>query len=385
MSAWGTLTGVRPVKLVQYLKQQTTGKDQVYQLLIERYGLSKPNASLIMDISEREDALLRPIDKNKVAIYLNIPFCPSRCSYCSFISVANKNAAGLYRGYVDALTLEIQAVQDFLSKHGKKVLLVYIGGGTPTVLDGDCLASLLAAVSSFNLQNALEYTVEAGRADTITEDKLEVLIRYEVNRISINPQTMNVDTLALVNRHHTPEQVIAAVELAHNKGLQVNMDMILGLPGEGVSDVQDTLQQVLNMAPVNVTVHNLALKKTSAMYQLPVPDAKQQIIAEMNAFCSRVLQKTGYYPYYLYRQKNTAGGYPNIGYTVSGQECLYNVAMISDRCSIYSCGAGSITKIISEGKRFKRLATTKDAKHYINDIDKIIEKKIRWFNDENLR
>lgn len=381
---WGKLTGVRPVKIVHYLFQKGYNEAEIFKILLEEHLLNEISANLIIEIAKHERNLLKSIAMNQqVAVYVNIPFCPTRCSYCSFVAAANRNDESLKQTYLNALIIEIKALREMLTKNNIKVGMIYIGGGTPTTLNADQLTILLAELQYLFHDKLLEYTVEAGRPDTITDEKLQVFNKFGVDRISINPQTMNANTLLKVNRQHTPQQIIEAVALARNYNFIINMDMIIGLPNEKLKDMVNTLENLIALKPENITVHNLALKRAATINieQQAKGLPNVQLVKEMNTISSETLSKHNYTPYYLYRQKNTIGGHPNIGYTKANYACLYNIAMISEQVSIYGCGAGAVTKILDSTGHFVRLAAPKDAEVYISQIDKNIEKKKRWLRN----
>ncbi|QOR35690.1 coproporphyrinogen dehydrogenase HemZ [Clostridium sp. 'deep sea'] len=379
---WGKLRGVRPVKLVNYYKIQNSD-ETIKDILIEKHGLFSSTADLLISVANTEQKVTANILKNvnNVALYINIPFCPSRCTYCSFITIENSKSKDLQKQYLECLLLELDQVLTYLKDSGKIIAIVYIGGGTPTVFDYNSLQSILSLLNKYELSKVVEFTVEAGRADTVTNEKFQLLKQYGVSRVSINPQTMNIKTLKKVNRNHTIEQVYNAVEIAKSYDFILNMDMILGLPAENIADVVDTLTKIKAFKPHNITVHNLARKRSSFMtVKNNFAELNEQLLLEMNQITTKNLTDF-YIPYYLYRQKNTVGGHANIGYSIKGYECIYNMVMISELCSIYACGAGAVTKVLDKDKKFTRLSTPKNAVNYINNINSIIDKKIRWFKN----
>ena len=315
-----------------------------------------------------------------MALYLVVPLCPTRCAYCSFISADVKGSLGLVEPYVDALCREIELAGKLLKAEGLHISCAYMGGGTPTTLSGPQLDQVLSAVERFlPMEGCSEFTVEAGRPDTITPDKLEVLRNHGVRRISINPQTMEDHVLRAMGRAHTAAQITEAMGLAdrHFGGL-VNMDLIAGLPADTLEGFGRTLDRVLAMGPANITVHTLALKKGARLMEeggdLPAPETVE---AMLNLASDR-LQGAGYAPYYLYRQKYMSGSFENVGWTKPEAVCAYNIVMMEELQSVLSLGAGGITKLVDfEGGKILRLNNPKYAREYLDGWDKISENKRR--------
>ncbi len=351
---WGTLTGIRPTKIAMSRLENGQSEADICAFMAEAYLASEEKINLSIEIARREMELLHNIDyQDGYSLYVGIPFCPSICSYCSFSS----SPIGLWEertdDYLDALEKEI----DFTSQafRRKKLNAVYIGGGTPTTLSPRQLHRLLAKIAaSFDFSHLLEYTVEAGRPDSITKDKLEVLREHDVSRISINPQTMKQETLDVIGRRHTVEQTIESFHLARDLGFDnINMDLIVGLPGETVDDVRNTMK----MFPEN--------------YQGMKMENTWEIIALTAAYA----RKMELLPYYLYRQKNMTGNFENVGYASPGKAGLYNILIMEEVQSIVALGAGSISKRVEQGRKIERCENVKDVAQYIARIDEMIERK----------
>ena len=375
---WGTLTGIRPTKIAMSRLENGQSEADICAFMAEAYLASEEKINLSIEIARREMELLHNIDyQDGYSLYVGIPFCPSICSYCSFSS----SPIGLWEertdDYLDALEKEI----DFTSQafRRKKLNAVYIGGGTPTTLSPRQLHRLLAKIAaSFDFSHLLEYTVEAGRPDSITKDKLEVLREHDVSRISINPQTMKQETLDVIGRRHTVEQTIESFHLARDLGFDnINMDLIVGLPGETVDDVRNTMEKVAKLSPDNLTVHSLALKRAARMKMFPenYQGMKMENTWEIIALTAAYARKMELLPYYLYRQKNMTGNFENVGYASPGKAGLYNILIMEEVQSIVALGAGSISKRVEQGRKIERCENVKDVAQYIARIDEMIERK----------
>ena len=376
---WGNLTGIRPVKLaMQFLSEQTPPEAASRQMQ-ERYFVSPKKADLAVRIAQREKRILEGIDtQNGYSLYIGIPFCPSICLYCSFSSTP----LGLWESrvdeYLDALTKEMAACRNCFS--GKTLHTVYVGGGTPTTLNPAQLERLLDAVEkNFDLSGVMEYTVEAGRPDSITREKLEVIRRHPVTRISVNPQTMNQETLDVIGRRHTVEDTVHAYETARSLGFDnINMDLIVGLPGEGIRQIEHTMEQIEALDPDDVTVHALALKRAARLalhmeeYEKISFQASDRIMERCEEGCRRLSMT----PYYLYRQKNMAGNYENVGYAKQGKAGLYNILIMEEVECILACGASGSTKIVYGDGRIERVENVKDVRNYLERIDEMIRRKL---------
>ncbi len=372
---WGSLSGVRPAKLARMKLEQGMTKSQVFDELCVNYYVSKEKARLACDLGELAYNMKSTLKKRDISLYISIPFCPTRCSYCSFVSGAIGSYGKLIEPYLEALLSEIKQTAKALSKSDISVDTVYIGGGTPTTLSALELDTLCSCIKdSFDLSHMREFTVEAGRPDTITYDKLVCLKQHGVTRISVNPQTMNDDVLRLTGRKHTVEDTVNAYMLSRELGFSnINMDLIAGLHGDCLSSFCEGLKRVISLAPTDITVHTLALKK-GADYRAHGTVTESEL-GEMLKFSRKVLTENGYKPYYLYRQKYNRGSFENVGYT-SNSGCAYNVLMMEEIQTILSFGAGAVTKLhdIQTGS-IKRITNHKYPFEYIRDISHIIDSK----------
>ena len=387
--AWGMLTGVRPTKLAMHQMETGMSEAQAKAFLQKVYCVSEKKAELAVDIACREKALLSKLDYlNGFSLYVGIPFCPSICSYCSFSSSPIDVWGPRMDDYLNALCIELHHIAK--ETEGKTLNTIYIGGGTPTTLTAKQLEKLLNVVDELFLNEErgaelLEYTVEAGRPDSITKEKLEVIRRHPVTRISVNPQTMQQKTLDIVGRKHTVQAVKDIFHLARELGFDnINMDLIAGLPGENAEDMRDTLRQIEELSPDSLTVHSLAIKRAARMAQeQPMRDLHTEI-TEMVEDAAKTAEKLGLVPYYLYRQKNIAGNFENVGYAKVDKAGIYNILIMEEKQTIYAAGAGATTKIglpekikTENGKETNliRIENVKNIEEYIERIDEMIERK----------
>ena len=375
---WGSLTGVRPVKLPTKAMRLGKTARQAELELEQEYRVSPPRAALAVECARAALDVGQTLQRGGLALYLGVPFCPTRCAYCSFISADVKGSLARVEPYVDALCREIELAGALLREKGLHISSAYMGGGTPTTLSAEQLDRVLACVERFlPMERCTEFTVEAGRPDTLTADKLKTLKAHGTGRISINPQTMEDSVLRAIGRDHTAARIEEAMELArvHFGGL-VNMDLIAGLPTDTPEGFGRTLDRVLAMGPDNVTVHTLALKKGSRLTEeggaLPSPED----VEKMLTLASQQLRGAGYAPYYLYRQKYMSGSFENVGWTKPGAVCAYNIVMMEELQTVLSLGAGGITKLVDPGKgRIIRLNNPKYAKEYLENWDRIASDK----------
>ena len=387
--AWGMLTGIRPTKLAMHQMENGMNEAQAKAFLQEVYCVSEKKARLAVDIACREKALLSKLDYlNGFSLYVGIPFCPSICSYCSFSSSPIDVWSPRMDDYLKALCIELRHIAK--ETEGKTLNTIYIGGGTPTTLTAKQLEKLLNVVDELFLNEErgaelLEYTVEAGRPDSITKEKLEVICSHPVTRISVNPQTMQQKTLDLVGRKHTVQAVKDIFHLARELGFDnINMDLIAGLPGENAEDMRDTLRQIEELSPDSLTVHSLAIKRAARMAQeQPVRNLHTEI-TEMVEDAAKTAEKLGLVPYYLYRQKNIAGNFENVGYAKADKAGIYNILIMEEKQTIYAAGAGATTKIVlpekiktENGKETNliRIENVKNIEEYIARIDEMIKRK----------
>ena len=381
---WGNLTGIRPTKIAMTMLEEGKDEKTIEDFLKTKHLVSAEKAALSVDIAGRENAILSRLHyADGYSLYIGIPFCPTTCLYCSFTSFPISAWKERVAEYLNALEKEIDYIASF---YADKILdTVYIGGGTPTSLSAKELDRLLSKIrKSFDFSTVQEFTVEAGRADSITEEKLRVLKKYGVTRISVNPQTMKQETLQFIGRRHTVEQVHDAFHMARETGFDnINMDIILGLPGETEADVRATIEAIEKLSPDALTVHSLAVKRASKLAQwiaengistLHNTDATMQI-AQDGARRMEML------PYYLYRQKNMSGNFENVGYAKAGKYGIYNILIMEEKQTIVALGAGTVTKRVYGDGLIERCDSVKDVALYVEKIDEMIERKRRLLTD----
>lgn len=375
---WGIITGVRPVKLLRALSEKA-GENQAMADFQQIYLASPEKAQLSQTTMKNEQKILERSEPDSFSLYVSIPFCPSRCSYCSFVSSSVEKTMKLIPTYVELLCREIAAAAACAGRLGLHLETVYFGGGTPTTLDAGQLNSLLKAVHThFDLSGCREFTVEAGRPDTITPEKLEVLSQNQVTRISINPQTLDDRVLKIIGRRHTAQQTLDAFALARRLGFQnINMDLIAGLPGDSATGFARTLDQVLALKPESITVHTLALKRSSHIYQEENGEsAGAAETTRMLAYVQQALPMQGYEPYYLYRQSRMVGNLENVGWARPGAESPYNVFIMDESQTILGCGAGAVTKVKDpHSENLERIFNFKHPYEYIDRFNEIIARK----------
>lgn len=386
---WGALTGVRPTKIAYKLLEQ--GVDELFlkEELMKQYRLSENKATLLKETIKNQKCIIK--NDNLVDVYINIPICPSRCRYCSFISAEYNAVQNLVPAYLEALKKEIDGIKKIILKKTLIVRSIYIGGGTPSVLTAQQLDDLLSELN-FNVN---EFTVECGRADTITKEKLQVLKKHGVTRICINPQTFVEKTLKLIGRKHTVKDVLNAYAMALEFGFDINIDLIAGLTGETFSNFKKSINYALEMAPQNITVHTLALKRGSNMTDEKILNLKkkenlsteeeialhEQEVKKMIDYGHKRLFEEGYKPYYLYRQKNTPLGLENVGFAQKGKVCIFNVDSMEETCSVLACGANAVSKrVFSLENRIERCDNVKFINDYLARLDEMIERKEKLFS-----
>lgn len=399
---WGFMTGIRPTKMamkkwLEYSEaskacdvsndsggestSQHKAKEQTIKWLQDYYNVTLEKSELAADIAMREHELLKKVDLvNGYSIYIGIPFCPTRCSYCSFTAYPLEIWKSRMDEYLEAMYKELAFIAS--RSRDKNLDTIYIGGGTPTSLEAHQLDKLLCKIKElFSWDTVKEVTVEAGRPDSITREKLEVLKVHGVHRISINPQSMKQKTLCRVGRGHSVNQIYDCFQMAREIGFDnINMDVILGLPYEVVEDVEYTLSELMKLAPESLTVHTLAMKRTSKLTAESTEVDQSQTIGDMVKVAARGAEDMGLVPYYLYRQKSIAGNYENVGYAKPHKECIYNVLIMEEKQSVVAVGAGSATKIVlpREKDNIIRIENVKDVDQYISRIDEMIERKEEW-------
>lgn len=378
---WGVLTGIRPSKLLIAL-QNEMGKDAARHYFTERFFVSEEKTALAESVAAREEAIIRSSKPNSCSLYVSIPFCPTRCSYCSFVShaVTSATAKKLVPDYVAFLQKEIEVTGKIASKLGLRLESVYFGGGTPTTLSAEELHMLLTAVEqSFNLSAVREYTVEAGRPDTVTPEKFSVLKNGGVTRVSINPQTFNDAVLREIGRCHTASMTETAFDMARRSGFKnINMDLIAGLPTDTLDSFKHSINQALKLAPENITVHTLSLKRSSNLgTQKEQVEHEQGVLADkMLHYAYQNLTGNDYFPYYMYRQSKTLGNLENTGYAKNGYECIYNIFMMEECHTVFAAGAGAVTKLKApKGKEIERIFNYKYPYEYISGFSEILKRK----------
>jgi oxygen-independent coproporphyrinogen-3 oxidase len=387
---WGTLTGVRPTKLFMELIEQGMTKEEIKAFMQNRYLVTEEKTELGCQIVKTEQELLHKIDyKNSYSIYIGIPFCPTTCLYCSFTSYALKQYSSYVENYLEALFQEIEFVSDCLPD--KKLATVYIGGGTPTTLNAGQLEALLKKVKeSFDFTHVAEFTVEAGRPDSITKEKLELLKQYGVTRISINPQTMKDETLHIIGRNHSVEDVKRTFLQAREAGHEnINMDLIVGLPNETEEDVQKTLEAVMALEPDSITVHSLVLKR-AAVLNMQRDSYKEFTFGDVDKMIklgADFAKEAGMKPYYMYRQKNANGSRnssrENIGYALEGKEGIYNILIMEEKHTILALGAGASSKFVYPVTgRIQRIENVKNVNEYVERIEEMILRKKSFIEGE---
>ena len=374
---WGKMTGVRPVRIIHDQRAAGHSEEDIAKLFLEKYDCTPGRFELARGIADRQRPILERSGLRDCSLYIGIPFCPSRCSYCSFVSRTVERDKKLIQPYVDHLCMELEAIRDQVEQIGLNLRTVYIGGGTPTSLSADQLRQLMGKVAQcFDLSRLEEYTVEAGRPDCTDLEKLQVLKEYGATRISINPQTFEDEVLAHIGRHHTAEDIRRCFYDARQAGhTNINMDLIAGLPGDTEEGFARSLAQAIALEPENITVHTLTLKRASSL----VIDHSQEDYADVAAMLEHcdALTRAGYVPYYLYRQKNTLQNLENIGWCKPGYEGYYNIYIMEEVHSILSAGAGGSTKLRQPGcgEHIERIFNYKYANEYINGFDVILERK----------
>ena len=376
---WGTLTGIRPTKIPLTKLEEGWSREEIVDFMKETYFAGDDKIAPSVEIAERERELLSRISyENGYSLYVGIPFCPTTCLYCSFTSYPIGKWEKRMDEYLGALFRELEYTADRMK--GKVLDTVYFGGGTPTALSAEHLDRVISRVEElFDLSGVQEFTVEAGRPDSITREKLEVLRRHGITRISINPQTMNQKTLDVIGRRHTVDMVKEKFALAREMGFDnINMDLIIGLPGERMEDVAHTLEEIRSLSPDSLTVHSLALKRAARLNLEWDQYADMGMVntQEMIDLTARFAREMGMEPYYLYRQKNMAGNFENVGYSLPGKACIYNILIMEEMQTIAACGAGTTTKAVFPGEnRRERTENVKDVDQYIQRIDEMIERK----------
>lgn len=379
---WGTLTGIRPVRIVHALMDNNLNELEVLSNLHRDYRISPQKSQLILDIAKTQRLYFKDNHSKRISVYVNIPICKTKCLFCSFPSDTIDNCSHLIDDYVTTLIKEMEIMSRWAKDKDIEVESIYVGGGTPTSLNIFQLERVLKAIEDYwGHHQWMEYTVEGGRPDTMDSDKLKLMKDYNVTRISINPQTMSPDTLKTIGRGHTMEEIVHCFYLAKDMGFHsINMDVIVGLPGEGIDDVVNTMKSIRKLNPDNLTVHTLAIKRTSILkdkiddYQF----VNQEKASEMMKIFYDGATYMGMRPYYLYRQKYMLGNMENIGFALPSKESIYNMQIMENRQSIWAFGAAAITRIYdSLEDRIDRVPNVKNIEEYINRIDEMVDRKVK--------
>jgi len=382
-SGWGTLTGVRPLKLAYEMLDEAGGPDGMEALLSERYLLSPEKISLLREIIDYQISSLEGDPSSKVGLYIGIPFCPTRCEYCAFAS--NVAPESDIEEYFSNLLEELRFTGRLCRDHGTIIESVYVGGGTPTTLSAGQLSRLITAVKEeFQVDPGhIEFTIEAGRPDTITAEKLSVMRSLEVNRISINPQSMKDETLKRIGRDHTADDIRRGYELAADYDFKViNADLIAGLPGEDLDDFRSTLDEILSLGANNITVHTLSVKRGSRLRENDPEYYRRDtdIVSEMVSYARQKLSEAGFVPYYIYRQKHQMGALENVGYCRPGKHSIYNIRIMEEKQTIIALGAGGIGKVYyPDEDRLERIANVSNYKIYNERFDEMLERKKGYY------
>ena len=374
--SWGALTGIRPAKLVRTMLEEGYTPARADRELRDVYCVSPARRRLALESAQAGLRAKRDLKPNDISLYIGIPFCPTRCAYCSFVSASVEKSFALIPPYLEALTAEVEAAGRMVRETGLRVKSFYMGGGTPTTLSAGQMDALLTAVNNaFDLSGCVEYCIEAGRPDTIDREKLQVLLDHGADRISVNPQSLEPQVLRAIGRQHSPEDIEKAMTLATSMGFpHVNMDLIAGLPADTPEGFRRTLDKCLTFGADNITVHTLSLKKGSRILLegLPIPTAEE--VAEMLDYADPALRARGFAPYYLYRQKYMSGSFENVGWCISGAEGLYNIYIMEELHSILSLGAGGSTKMVDAAhNRIERVFHPKFPLEYIQRPEKLAE------------
>ena len=381
---WGTLVGIRPSKIALKHLREGKSEEEVKEIFFEKHITSEEKAQLCIDVAEFEDKYVNKDPKN-IAIYVGMAFCPTRCIYCSFAANPIGGNKKLVNPYLEALTYEIEEIKKYVDEKGLMIESVYFGGGTPTAVNDEEFENLMNKIYNSFVENRelKEFTVECGRPDSITLNKLQTMKKYDVTRISINPQTMNDETLKLIGRGHTSQDVIDKFKMARELGFEdINMDMIIGLPGEGLQEAKITAREIKKLSPDSLTIHGLSLKRGSIMYENFILKKglglkSQEEIMKMYEESKNLAKELELTPYYMYRQKNMVGNMENLGYSKKGKECIYNIQMIEDKQTIIALGADAVTKVVFlENDRIERFGNVKDIKEYVNRIKEMVDGKI---------
>ena len=379
--AWGALAGVRPTKITTKHLWEGGTRKSADKLLAEEYFVTPARRELAIDCSESTVKAKKLLNDKDISLYIGIPFCPTRCAYCSFVSRSIGKRTELLNPYLDALYQEMALTGKLLAASGKTVRSIYIGGGTPTTLSTEQMAQLLDKVrESFDLSRCLEFTVEGGRPDTLSAEKLKAIFDHGADRMSINPQTMNDPVLRACGRPHTAQAVLERYQDAVDAGFRdINMDLIAGLPGDDVAGFCHSLDTVAALRPSNITVHTLALKKGADLFEQKVTLPSAEDVTQMVEYANATLRALGYKPYYLYRQKYMSGSFENVGWSRDNRDCLYNIYMMEEVHSILSLGGGGMNKVNLPDGTLERFHNPKFPEQYIELLPNVLKQKEELF------
>lgn len=390
---WGILVGIRPSKIALKYLEEGKSEKEIIDLFAKKHLASEEKAKLCIKVAKKEQELVNK-DEKSIAIYIGMAFCPTRCFYCSFTANPIGSNKKLVNPYLEALTYEIREMKKYVNERNLKIESVYFGGGTPTAVNNEEFEDIMKEIyNAFVLdKEILEFTVECGRPDSITLEKLQTMRKYNTTRISINPQTMNDETLKMIGRGHTSKDVIDKFNLARNLGFDdINMDMIIGLPGEGIKEAEYTANEILKLRPDSLTVHGLSLKRASILYEnfilkKGIQIKKQDELSLMYEVSRNLAKSLNIESYYMYRQKNMVGNMENLGYSKEGKECLYNIQMIEDKQTIIALGADAVSKVVFlEENRIERFGNVKDIREYTSRIKEMVEEKIKLLDELYLK
>ena len=379
--AWGALSGVRPTKLTTRCLMAGFSDEETLRHMEKTYFVTPQRAQLALDCSKATVAAAAKLEPGDISLYVGIPFCPTRCAYCSFVSKTIGKNTDLMEPYLEALFKELRRTGELMATSGRTVRTIYIGGGTPTTLTAAQMQQLLQCIrESFDLSRCIEFTVEGGRPDTLDQEKLNVIAQCGVDRMSINPQSMVDSVLEASRRPHTAADVAESYRQAVNAGFDaINMDLIAGLPGDDFDGFKHSLDTVISLSPANITVHTLAIKKGADLYEQRdglSPDAE---VSRMVDYAEDTLRNAGYVPYYLYRQKYMSGSFENVGWCRPGSDCLYNIYMMEELHTIISVGGGGMNKVNLPDGTLKRFHNPKFPQQYIEMIDDVLRQKEELF------
>ena len=378
---WGVMSGIRPAKSVRQFRDLGKREEEIREILKSVYEVSEKKIDLAMKVAENEKKILKRIKEKSVSLYIGIPFCPSRCLYCSFVSTDVKNSGKYMDEFSDLLCLEIKKTGELLKEYGFFVQNIYIGGGTPTTLSCENLEEIFKALKeNIDFKNLDEFTLEAGRPDTITKEKMEIAKEYGVNRLSINPQTMHDETLVRIGRKHNIQMFLDAFKIAREVGFyNINTDLIAGLPGESFEDFKESIDKICELNPEDVTVHSMCIKRAARLKDSGEKLTNYEEMNKMLDYASEKMAEAGKEPYYMYRQKNISGNLENVGYSGPEHMSSYNINIMEEAQTIIALGGGGSSKIVM-GDRIERVVNFKEPYEYIRRFDEILDKKEECFN-----